>query len=189
MELDIQEKVIKDRESRETKAAAKEALEYTNASTEPSSDIGKGKAPMEEVPQKSMEQQVKAYLHTSKQIKQRLSKITSALDSQEVTTSQPIEDSHVTTVVENTQSVLAQIEWEPLKWIQYLISFVFASTIDLTHSEEEDERVSPTPVTLEVGNGNDLLNSTNGSNDKPSSPPLQYQLYSQSIPSSSIVLI
>ena len=108
--------------------------------------------------------------------------MTSALDTQEVTTSQPIEDAQVTTVVENTQSVLAQIEREPLKWLQSLISSVLTSTIDLTHSEERDERVSPVHVTLEVGNGNDLLNSTNGGNDKPSSPPLQSQFSSQSGP-------
>ena len=122
-----------------------------------------------------MEQQVKAYLHTSEHIKQRLSKMTSALDTREVTTSQLIEDAQVTTVDDNTQSVLAQIKREPLKWLQYLISYVPASTIDLTHSEEEDERVSLVPVTLEVRNGNDLLNSNNGGNDKPSSPPLQSQ--------------
>ena len=78
MELDIQEKVIRDREGREAKAMTKEALESINA---PSLDTGKGKAPMEEVPQTSVEQQVKAYLHTSEQIKQRLSKMTSALDT------------------------------------------------------------------------------------------------------------
>ena len=50
MELDIQEKVIKDREEMEAKATAKEALASTNASTEPSSKTSKGKAPMEEVP-------------------------------------------------------------------------------------------------------------------------------------------
>ena len=55
MELNIQEKVIKDRESRESKVAAKEALESTNASIEPNSDIGKGKYPMEEVPPTSIE--------------------------------------------------------------------------------------------------------------------------------------
>ena len=87
MELDIQEKVIKDREGREAKSSAKKALASTNASMETNLDIGKGKSPMEEVPQTSMEQQVKAYLHTSEQIKQRLSKMTSALDTQEVTTS------------------------------------------------------------------------------------------------------
>ena len=47
MELYIQEKVIKDREEREAKAATKEAMASTNASTETSSDTGKGKAPME----------------------------------------------------------------------------------------------------------------------------------------------
>ena len=50
MELDIQEKVIKYREGREAKATGKEALASTNASMETSSDIGKGKDPMEEVP-------------------------------------------------------------------------------------------------------------------------------------------
>ena len=47
MELDIQEKVIKDGEGREAEAAAKEALASTNESTEPSSDTRKGKSPME----------------------------------------------------------------------------------------------------------------------------------------------
>ena len=51
-------------------------------------------------------------------------------------------------MIENTQSVLAFIEHEPIKWLQSLISFVPASTIDLTHSEEEEKRVSPVPVTL-----------------------------------------
>ena len=64
-----------------------------------------------------------------------------------------------------------------------------ASTIDLNHSEEEDERVSPVPMTLEVGNGNDLLNSTNGGNEKPLSPPLQFQPSSQFGPSPSVVLV
>ena len=84
----------------------------------------------------------------------------------------------MTTLVQNTQYVLEHIKQEPFKWIESLISYVPASTIDLTHSEEEDERVSPVPMTLEVENGNDLLNSTNGGNDKPSSPPLQSQLSS-----------
>ena len=139
MELNIQEKVIKDRERREAKAAAKETLASTNSSTKPCSDTSKGKSPIEEVPWTSMEQQVKDYLHTSEQIKQRLSKMTSALDTQEVTTFQPIEDAQVTTVHENTQFVLAQIEQEPLKRLQSLILSIPASTIELTHSEEEDE--------------------------------------------------
>ena len=95
----------------------------------------------------------------------------------------------MTTVDENTQFVVAQVKQEPLKCIQSLISYVPTSTIELTHSEEEDERVSLVPVTLEVGNGNDLLNSTNGSNDKSSSPPLQSQLSSQSGPSPYVVRI
>ena len=92
-------------------------------------------------------------------------------------------------MVENTQSILAHIELEPLKWLQSLISSVPASTIDLTHSEEEDEMVSLVSVAIEFINGNDLLNFTNGSNDKSSSSPLQYQLSSQSGPSYSALLI
>ena len=64
MELNIQEKVIKDREIKEAKAAAKETRASTNASSKTSSGTGKGKAPIEEFPQTSVEQQVKAYLHT-----------------------------------------------------------------------------------------------------------------------------
>ena len=39
----------------------------------------------------------------------------SALDTQQVTTSQPAKDARVATVVEKTQSVQAQIEQKPLK--------------------------------------------------------------------------
>ena len=46
MELDIQGKVIKDREEREAKATTKEPL----VSTKTSLDTGKGRAPMEDVP-------------------------------------------------------------------------------------------------------------------------------------------
>ena len=50
MELDIQEKLIKDREEKKAQAAAKEALAAKNASIETNSGTGKGKAPMEEIP-------------------------------------------------------------------------------------------------------------------------------------------
>ena len=89
MELDIQEKGNKDREEREANAEAKEALASTNVSIGTSSNTGKGKAPMEYFPKTSVEQQVKAYLHSLEQIKQRLRKMTLALDTQEVATSVP----------------------------------------------------------------------------------------------------
>ena len=56
MELDIQEKVIRDKEGREAQAEGKEALAAKNASIETSSETGKGKAPMEEIPHTSVEQ-------------------------------------------------------------------------------------------------------------------------------------
>ena len=52
----IQEKVIKDRKSREAKDVKNEAnLASTNVSIGTSSGIGKGKYPVEEFPQTSME--------------------------------------------------------------------------------------------------------------------------------------
>ena len=54
---------------------------------ETSLEIDKGKGPMEEIPHTFVEQQVKAYLHTSEQVKQKLSRMNSTLDTQEVATS------------------------------------------------------------------------------------------------------
>ena len=44
----------------------------------------------------------------------------------------------------------------PLKNLKVQVSSIPTSTIDLTHSEQEHERISPVPVTVETGNGNDL---------------------------------
>ena len=87
MELDIQEKVIKDREEKEAQAAAKEDLAAKNTPMETSSASDKGKIPKEEIPQAFVDHQVKACLHTSKQIKQKLSRMPSSQDTQEITTS------------------------------------------------------------------------------------------------------
>ena len=64
---------------------------------------------------------------------------------------------------EKTQYEQTQVEEKPFKKLKLSI---LISTIDLTHSKEEDERISPIPVTVETGNGNDLQNFTNGSNGK-----------------------
>ena len=93
----MQEKMVKDRET-------KEAQEAKNTSIETNSATDKGKSPMEEIPQASVDQQVKAYLHTREQIKQKLNNMTSALDTQEITTSQPVEATQMTTIVEKYQS-------------------------------------------------------------------------------------
>ena len=98
--------------------------------------------------------------------------MTSSLDNQEMETSHPAKAAQVTTVVEKTQSEQTQVEEKPSKKLK--ISSIPTSTIDLTHLEEDDERVSPVPVTVETGNGNDLQNFTNlfnGRNGKSSSPP------------------
>ena len=115
--------------------------------------------------------------------------MTSALDTQEVVTSQPAEAARATTVVEKTQSEQTQVKEKPFKKLKISIP---VSAIDLTHSKEEDERISPVLVTVETGNGNNLQDFTNlfnGSNGKPSSPPPQSQPSSQSVPSSSTLLL
>ena len=90
--------------------------------------------------------------------------MTLALDTQEVATSQPAEAAQVTTMVEKTQSEKTHVEEKPSKKLK--ISSIPTSTIDLTHSEEEDERVSPVLVTVKTGDGNDLQNFTNLFNDR-----------------------
>ena len=47
---------------------------------------------MEGIPQASVDQQVKALIHTLEKIKQNLTRMTSALDTQEIGTSQTVED-------------------------------------------------------------------------------------------------
>ena len=102
--------------------------------------------------------------------------MTSALYTQEVTTPHPTEAAQVITVVQKSQSEQTQIEEKPFKRLKSSVSSIPTSTIDLTHSEEEDERIHPMPIIVEAGNGNDLhdlIDLLNGSNDKSSSPPTQ----------------
>ena len=79
----------------------------------------------------------------------------------------------MTTVNDNIQYVLEKIEKEPLKWIQSLISSSHASTIDLIHSEEEEDKIYPMPIIVEIDNY--FQNLTNGRNGNPSSSLPQYQ--------------
>ena len=82
--------------------------------------------------------------------------MTSALDTQEIITSQLVEATQVNTVVEKAQFEQTQVKENPFKRLKVQVSPIPASTVDLTHSEEEDERISPVPVTAEPRNGNDL---------------------------------
>ena len=93
--------------------------------------------------------------------------MTSAVDNQKIATSQPVEDTQVTTVADKSQSEQTQVEEKPLKELKVQVSSFPASTIDLTNSEEEDEILSPVLVTEEDGNGNNLqkfMNVFSGSN-------------------------
>ena len=87
-------------------------------------------------------------------------------------------------MVEKTQPEQTQVEEKTLKKINISIR---VPTIDLTNSEDEEEIISPVPVTVETGN--DFQNFTNGSNGKISSPPPQSQPSCQSVPSSSAILL
>ena len=107
-------------------------------------------------------------------------------------TPQPAEAAQVITVVEKAQSEQTHIEEKPFKRLKASVSSIPISTIDLTHSEEEDERISPVPIIVEAGNSNDLhdfINLFNGSNIKSSSSPPQPQPSSQPFPSSSTLLL
>ena len=132
MEQDILERMTKEKEEREAQVATKDALASKTAYVGTSSDLDKGKGPMIEIPQTSMEQLVKDYLYTLEQIKKKLNRMNSALDTQEVATSQSAEIAQVTTMVENTQPEQTQVEEKPLKKTQISIP---VPTIDLTHSE------------------------------------------------------
>ena len=165
MELEILERKVKYREERESRDATKYILESKTTYVGTSLDLDKGKAPMGEIPQIYVEQQVKYYLQTSEQIKKKLNMMTSTLDTQEVATSQITAISQITTVVEKNQPEQNQVEEKPLKKINISIR---VPTIDLTNSEDEEEIISPVPVTVETGN--DFQNFTSGNNGKLSSP-------------------
>ena len=64
MELDILERVTRDKEEREAQPAKKEALEPKTTAMETKSDLDKGKSPMGENPQVSVEQEVRDYLQS-----------------------------------------------------------------------------------------------------------------------------
>ena len=92
----------------------------------------------------------------------------------------------MTVVVEKDQPEKTQIEEKPFKNLKVQVSSIPNSTIDLTHSKEEDETISPVLVTMESGNGNDLqefMNLFNGRNRKSSSTLPQSQPSSQPSPS------
>ena len=68
-------------------------------------------------------------------------------------------------MVEKTQPEQTQVEDKPLMNMKTSIP---VPTIDLTHSEEEEEKISPIPVIVETGN--DFQNLTNGIDGNISSP-------------------
>ena len=87
-------------------------------------------------------------------------------------------------MVEKTQPEQTQIEEKPLNKTKISIH---VPTIDLNHSEKEEEIISPIPVIVETGN--DFQNLTNGSNGNLSSPLPRSQPSCQSTPTSYTILL
>ena len=110
MELYIQEKMIRDREEKEAQIVGKEAKAAKDPSIATSSATDKGKIPMGDIPHAYVDQRGKALIHTLEKIKQNLTRMTSALDTQEIGTSQTIEDTQVTVVADKSQSKQNQVE-------------------------------------------------------------------------------
>ena len=81
----------------------KEAQAAKDPSIATSSTTYKGKIPMEGIPEASIDQWVKTLIHTVEQLKQKMTRMTSALDTQEIETSQPVVDTQVTTVADKAQ--------------------------------------------------------------------------------------
>ena len=92
MDLDILEKMRKEKEEQEAQATK-------DSSVTTSSTLDKGKSPMEDVPQASVSQQVKTLIHTAQQFKQKLTKMTSMLDTHEIATTQVVVDKQVNATV------------------------------------------------------------------------------------------
>ena len=85
MEWDIQETMMIEKEEKEA-----QATKYSSVKT--SSDMDKVKGPMEDVLEESFSQQVKTLIHIAQQFKQKLTKITSMIDTQEVATTQVVDN-------------------------------------------------------------------------------------------------
>ena len=134
MELNIQENMIRDIEEKEAQEAAKEAQMTKYPFTATSSTIDKGKIPMEDIPQEYVDQRDKALIHTSEKIKQKLTRMASAINSQEIATSQLDEATQVTTIIDKAQYKQTQVEKKPLKESKVQVSSFPASTIYLTNS-------------------------------------------------------
>ena len=90
--MELLEKMRKDKEEKEA-----QATKFPSVETHLDGDKGKGL--MEHLPKVTIAQQLKALMHTSKQSKQKLTMMTSVLDTQEVASTQTVADIQVTTVV------------------------------------------------------------------------------------------
>ena len=144
MELDIQEKIRKDREEKEARA-------IKDSSVVSASNRDKGKGPMEGLPQETVSQQVKALIHTFQQFKQKLTKMTSMLDTQEIATNHPFDNVQITTAVTQEIGDPVMAEIRPLQILKVQVPSSSAHTIDLTNSDKEEKEVSHVPITEEEG--------------------------------------
>ena len=97
MQMDLLEKMRKDREEEESQ-------EIKVPSMETHTDGNKGKCPMEHLLEVTISQHLKALMHTSKQSRQKLEMMTSVMDTQAVvaTASKVVVDIQVTAAITQT---------------------------------------------------------------------------------------
>ena len=107
-------------------------------------DEDKGKGLVEDHPQETVSQQMKTLMHTSQHFKQRLSMMTSVLDTQVDAVVHPVADIQIAVAV--TQNFHDPPEEKLFKIHKTQVSSSTVPTINLTDFDVEEEEISPTSV-------------------------------------------
>ena len=114
-----------------------EAQETKEYSVTTSSAMDKGKGAMEDVPQEYVVQQVKTLIHTSQQFKQKLTKMNSMLDTQEIAIAQVVANKQVNATVTSASDDQVMTELKSLTGLKVHVSSSPTHTIELTNSDTE----------------------------------------------------
>ena len=85
-----------------------------------------------------------------------MAKTASVLDTEEFGTTQAADNAQVTATALQAHSDQTMVEDKPFKILKIQVSYIPASTIDLTNSDAEEGGTSPVPITEEVDNGKNL---------------------------------
>ena len=100
-----------------------------------------------------------------------MTKMTSVLDTQEISTNQTVDEVKVTTVITQTTGDQVMADIKPLQILEVQVPSSSNHTIDLTNSDKEEEEFSPVLITEEacdhLQDFLDLLNSKSKKNSIP----------------------